>query len=48
MTASAQIIASELHPPVNISMGNLKLNLLQEERMCRIYKIGGEIIIGKI
>lgn len=46
--ASAQIIASELHPPVNISMGNLKLNLLQEERMCRIYKIGGEIIIGTI
>lgn len=44
---SAQIIATEIYPPVNVTIGNLKLNLIQPERMCRIYKSEGEIIVGK-
>lgn len=44
---SAQITATDIYPPVNITMGNLKLNLTQPERMCRIYKSEGEITVGK-
>lgn len=45
--SSAQIIATDIYPPVNVTIGNLKLNIMQPERMCRIYKSEGEIVLGK-
>ncbi len=44
---SAQITASELYPPVNVTMGKQKLSIINMERMCRIYKSDGDILIGK-
>ncbi|NLV86110.1 MAG: DUF342 domain-containing protein [Clostridiales bacterium] len=44
---TAQITAIELYPPVNVTINKLKTNITNPERMCRIYKNGGEIVIGK-
>lgn len=43
----AQIVASEIYAPVNVSIGKLKMSMLNNERMCRIYKSEGDIVIGK-
>lgn len=43
---ACQIVASQIYPPVNITIGNTKLTIVNEQRMCRIFKDSGEIVIG--
>ena len=43
----AQIVVTELYPPANITIGKLKLTVMDMQRMCRIYSCDGQILIGK-
>lgn len=42
-----QITATELYPPANITMGKLRLTVMEHLRMCKIYCQEGQILIGK-
>ena len=44
---SCQIVANQIYPPLKVTIENSHLTISTEERMCRIFKSEGEIIIGK-
>ena len=43
---TCQIVVSQLYPPVFVTIGNTKCIIENEQKMCRIFKDSGEIVIG--